>query len=114
MRALRLSWALFAFTCLCMATYLVLGAYPDLYLLSGRSVLEGFPFIPFGVLLSAVVGALILGRHPRHRIGWLLAIAGAGGAVNFAAGAYAYRVLATQQFGSATAGHAAAWVAQFF
>ena len=37
------------------------------------------------MLVGAVVGALIVDRHPRHRIGWLLCIGQAGAAVGLAA-----------------------------
>jgi signal transduction histidine kinase len=97
-----------------MATYAALLAYPDLYLFSAQSISEGFPIIPIGVWLGGVLGALILVRHPRHLIGWLLAASAAGGAVGFAANAYAYRALATPGFGPETAAHWAAWFSQFF
>jgi hypothetical protein len=114
MRAARLSWAMLAFTCLCLAAYAGFDAYPDGYLFSAASLAEGFPIIPLGVLAGAVLGALIVARHPYHRIGWLLAVASAGGALGYAAGAYAYRVFATPGAGQAAAAHWAAWAAQFF
>lgn len=114
MRAVRWSWALFGFTCLCLTTYVVLAAYPDLHLFSAASVAEGFPVIVLGVLLSGVLGALIVARHPHHRIGWLLNLGAAGGGVNFAVSAYAYRALAAPESGQAPLGHLAAWIAQFF
>ena len=114
MRAIRLSWALFGFTCACMVTYVALSAVPDLYLFSAPSISDGFPVVPLGVWLGGVLGALIIRRHPSHRIGWLLAVSAAGGALGFAAGAYANRALATPGFGAETAAHWAAWVARFF
>ena len=114
MRAVRYPWALLAFTCVCLTAYAVLETYPDRHLFSAASVAEGFPVIPLGVLLSAVLGALILGRHPRHRIGWLLSLAAVGGGLGFATSAYAYRVLVAPGSDQAMLGHWAAWVSQFF
>jgi hypothetical protein len=111
MRAVRVSWAVALFTCACLAAYAGLEAG---HLVSMDSIADGFPVIPLGVLAGAVLGALIIARHPRHRIGWLLAVASAGGAIGFAASAYAYRVFASPGGGPVAAGHWAAWVAQFF
>jgi hypothetical protein len=66
------------------------------------------------VWLGGGLGALILVRHPQHRIGWLLAASAAGGALGYAANAYAYRALATPGFGPETVAHWAAWFSQFF
>lgn len=114
MRATRLSWALFGFTCACMTAYVALSTYPDLYLFSAQSISEGFPIIPIGVWLGGVLGALIIARYPYHRIGWLLAASAAGGALGYAASAYAYRALATPGFGPETVAHWAAWFSRFF
>ncbi|HEY6596320.1 MAG TPA: hypothetical protein VI011_19780 [Asanoa sp.] len=114
MRAIRLSWAVFGFTCACMVAYVALSVYPDLYLFSAPSIAEGFPVIPIGVWLGGVLGALIIRRHPRHAIGWLLTASAAGGALGFAAGAYATRAFATPGFGRETTAHWAAWFSQFF
>jgi signal transduction histidine kinase len=114
MRAVRYSWAWFALTCVCLTTYLVLYAYPDGHLFSPASFAEGFPVIPLGVLLTALLGALILGRHPRHRIGWLLSVAAAGTSLNFAASAYGYRALTSPGSGQVALGQWAVWVSQFF
>jgi signal transduction histidine kinase len=114
MRATRLPWALFGLTCTCVAAYIALSAYPDFYLFSPQSISEGFPIVPIGVWLGGVLGALILVRHPQHLIGWLLAASGAGGALGFAANAYAYRALATPGFGPEAAVHWAAWFSRFF
>jgi signal transduction histidine kinase len=109
----RYPWALCAFTCACLATYVGLYVHTG-QLLSAASITEGFPIIPLGVVLSAVVGALVLTRHPRHRIGWLLSIAAAGVAAGFVASGCAYWLLAMRDPDAVAAGHAAAWVAQVF
>ncbi|HEU4424136.1 MAG TPA: hypothetical protein VFR67_16520, partial [Pilimelia sp.] len=109
----RYPWALCAFTCVCIATYVGLYLHTG-QLLSAASINEGFPIIPLGVVLSAIVGALVLTRHPRHRIGWLLSISAAGVAVGFVASGCAYWLLAMRDPGAVAAGHAAAWIAHLF
>ena len=114
MRAARWSWTLFAVTCLCVTGYLVLDAYPDPRLFSTASLADGFPVIPLGVLLTAWLGALILGRHPRHRVGWLLLAGAAGTSLNFVASAGAYRFLTGPVAEYPALGHGLAWLSQFF
>ena len=38
--------------------------------------MHGFPFVHGAVVGSAVMGALIVSRYPRHPIGWLLSAVG--------------------------------------
>ncbi len=40
-------------------------------LLSETTFRNAFPVVNLGTVVGALVGALILSRHPRHRIGWL-------------------------------------------
>jgi hypothetical protein len=114
MRAVHYSWALFVVTCLCLTTYLLLYAYPDGHLFSAASVAEGFPIIPLGVLLTALLGALILARHPHHRIGWLLSVAAAGASLNFTTSAYGYRAFTSAETDHLATGQWAVWISQFF
>ncbi len=37
---------------------------------------HGWPLVTLAALGSALMGALIVSRHPRHGIGWLLCLAG--------------------------------------
>lgn len=71
---------------------------------------HGFPFIHGAVLGSAVMGALIVARYPRHPIGWLLSGVGTLGAVSLVTEAYAYWVQEADGPGSASLGGVAAWV----
>jgi len=118
MRATRqawLPWLPCIFTCLCIAAYAGLYLASELTLLTVAGVLEdGFPFVPIAVVLGAVLGALILSRDPRSRIGWLLSIGQAGTGLGFAASAYAYRVLDEHELGPPVAGHLAAWISHLF
>jgi hypothetical protein len=114
MSAARRSWALCFFTCACMTVYagLYLTGDSTPYALPGLD--DAFPFVVLGVVAGAVVGALILSRYPRNRIGWLLSIGQAGAGLGSAAGAYASRVLTQHDLGPPAAGHVAAWVWHFF
>jgi hypothetical protein len=111
MRRPRYPWVMFGFTCLCIAAYV--GFSLD-RLLSASSLGDGFPVVPLGVLLGGGVGALILSRQPRNRIGWLLGLGGAGGALGFALSAYGFRVLVDHALGPDSAGRLAIWASQFF
>ena len=71
---------------------------------------HGFPFIHGAVVGSAVMGALIVARYPRHPIGWLLSAVGTVGAVSLVTESYAYWVQEADGPGPASLGGAAAWV----
>ena len=71
---------------------------------------HGFPFIDGAVVGSAVMGALIVSRYPRHPIGWLLSIVGTAGAVSLLTEAYAFWVQESGGPGPAVLGGVAAWV----
>jgi hypothetical protein len=71
---------------------------------------HGWPLATGATLGCSVMGALILVRYPRHRIGWLLCVAGLA-SVSMAAEAYAVWVLEEGGPGPELAGHVAAWLA---
>jgi hypothetical protein len=54
-------------------------------LLSAAAVEVGFPGIPLATVVGALVGAVILSRHPRHRIGWLFCLGQLGAAIGLTA-----------------------------
>ena len=70
---------------------------------------HGWPLATLATVGSAVMGALIVSRYPRHVIGWLLCIAGVS-AVSLPLEAYSIWVLDHDGPGSDTAGHVAGWV----
>ncbi|KQW45181.1 hypothetical protein ASC77_20630 [Nocardioides sp. Root1257] len=71
---------------------------------------HGFPFVELAVVGSAVLGALIVARYPRHLIGWLLTIVGVTGAVSLVTEAYAFWVQENDGPGPAALGDIAAWL----
>ena len=66
------------------------------------------------LVIGAVVGALIIARHPRHRIGWLFCIGQAGAALGLAAQALATGVLRHDMRLPVAVGELAAWVSRVF
>src|SRR3712207_7974214 len=54
-------------------------------LISREALTRTFPIVPVAVVVGAVVGALIVARHPRHRIGWLFCVGQAGAAIGLVA-----------------------------
>ena len=107
MRA-RIAWAIVGLTVL--ASILDTGftaAYRSL--LSEATWAEhGWPLAPMASLGCALMGALIVSRHPRHPIGWLLSVASLL-SVQLAADAYSLWVLDGDGPGPASWGHLAAW-----
>ena len=82
---MKAAWALVGVTVAGVTAQTALLVAAGVPLLSRDALDETFPIIPLAVLVGAVVGALIVGRHPRHRIGWLLCLGQAGAAVGRAA-----------------------------
>jgi signal transduction histidine kinase len=69
---------------------------------------HGWPLAPLAGVLSAVMGALIISRYPRHNLGWLLC-ASSLLTVTLAADAYTLWVLKGDGPGSAYWAHVIAW-----
>ena len=61
--------------CLAVDTVLAASTYGSLF--SEQAVAEhGWPLVPGAALVASLMGALIVSRHPRHLVGWLLAFIG--------------------------------------
>ena len=69
---------------------------------------HGWPLIPLATVGCTTMGLLIVRRHPRHRIGWLLLVAGTS-AVSLALESYSWWVVQSDGPGPELAGHVAAW-----
>jgi hypothetical protein len=80
-------------------------------LISPHHLADGFPLVTLACLVGATIGALIVSRYPRHRIGWLLLVGQCGTAFGLAAQSYGRTVL-DGDLGPAHVGHLAVWVAQ--
>ena len=111
MRAATATRALAWFTLAMVAIDIVIAAQAIRLTSETAVAVHGFPFIDGAVLGSALVGALIVSRYPRHPIGWLLSLVGAIGSVSLVAEAYAYWVQEDDGPGSASLGGVSAWIA---
>ena len=109
-----LAWLLAGVTVLGCAAQAALLIAAGVRLLSAESLDQAFPIIPMALVIGAVVGALIIGRHPRHRIGWLFCLGQAGAALGLAAQALATGVLRHDMPLPVAVGEWAAWVSRVF
>jgi hypothetical protein len=104
--ATRLGWSLFALSGLLSAAALVLNLrrpqYADLTATTGELLLQ------LVLLLFGWFGALIVSRHPNHRIGWLLCALGCLTAIGNFASEYAIYGLISHP-GGAPGAEALAW-----
>ena len=106
MTAARAAWALAAFAALCTAATTALYLSDDMHPFTDVAAVDGFPVTTAGALAGALVGAVVVARYPRHRVGWLLCAGQAGSALGLAADADAYRtgspaaLLVAQVFGA--------------
>ena len=107
----RIPILLIGLTLLCCAAQPVLLARGGMTLWSWEAFDHGFPLLTLTAATGAVVGGLILSRHPWHRIGWLFVIGQLGTAAGQAAEAYGWAVLDGTRKGSETLAHLAAWFA---
>jgi hypothetical protein len=123
MRA-RVAWLLVAVTAACFAadTALVTSAYPSL--LSEEAVAaHGWPLILCAALVGSLMGALIVSRHPRHLVGWLLGFIGVTTSMSLLAETYSRWAAEDQYYYEpvpawtdfyepvpAWTGHVAAWI----
>ena len=111
MKVRRVPAALTALTILCCAAQPVLLASGGMSLWGGEALDHGFPLLTLTAAAGAIVGGLILSRHPRHRIGWLFTIGQLGAAAGQAAEAYGWAVLDGDLDGSSSLAHLASWFA---
>ncbi|HSJ19394.1 MAG TPA: hypothetical protein VK964_02370 [Nocardioidaceae bacterium] len=104
-----MAWSLFAGTVLLavvQVTFLALSGTP---LLSTETLDDGFPLVTVAATAASAVGALIVSRYPRHRIGWLFLVGQLGTMLGLAAQAYGYYVVVGEA-GSRASGQLSLWV----
>jgi signal transduction histidine kinase len=73
--------------------------------------IHGWPMVNIAALGTAVIGAVILGSHPRHPIGMLLNLIGLTTSISLAAESYGIWVLEYDGPGSATQADLGGWTA---
>ena len=110
----RVAWTMFALCSLLLVADVVVAAQAISLLSETAVAVHGFPLVHSACLGSALMGALIIDRHARHPIGWLLSGIGLITSISLLAEAYAYWVQQSDGPGSAAVGGVSAWTAQVF
>ncbi len=110
----RVAWSLFVITAVLVGLDVVVSAQAVSLTSETAVAVHGFPFVHGACVGSALMGALITSRYPRHPIGWLLSTVGVFTSISLVSEAYAYWVLESDGPGSRALGGTAAWVAQLF
>ena len=105
---LRVAWAVVALTTVALILDTVFTAAHRPLLSEATWADHGWPLAPLAGLGYAVMGALIISRYPRHRLGWLM-LAASLLSVTLATDAYSTWVLDGDGPGSAYWAHVAAW-----
>jgi signal transduction histidine kinase len=106
----RLAWSVVALTTVAFVLDTVFTAAHRPLLSEATWADHGWPLAPLAGAGYALMGALIISRHPRHRLGWLLLAASLLSAA-LAAEAYSTWVLDGDGPGPPYAAHVAAWAA---
>ena len=116
MRELRpaVAWSLAGTTVAFAALQTAVLVASDVPLISAAALDQAYPIVPIALVVGAVVGALIVQRHPAHRIGWLLCAGQAGSAFGLAVQSVAFGVLGGSLALDPRIGHLAAWLSRFF
>lgn len=104
----RLAWAVVALTTMAFVLDTVCTAAHRPLLSEATWADHGWPLAPLAGMGYAVMGALIISRHPRHRLGWLL-LAASLLSWTLAADAYSIWVLEGDGPGDPSWAHVAAW-----
>ncbi len=104
----RVAWLLVALTAaFAVARVAILGMSGRLW--TTEAVSAGFPLVDLGAVTGAIIGALIISRHPRHPIGWLFVVGQSLTQVGVAAGAYGVAAV-RGDLGDLPAGPLAIWL----
>jgi hypothetical protein len=110
MRA-RLAWLLVGASAVALSVDTVLSAITYGSLVSERAVaVHGWPLVLGAAFGSAVMGALIVSRHPRHLAGWLLVVVGITSSMSLVTETYSIWVIEQDGSGPEWSGHIAAWL----
>ena len=109
MRAARLAWLLVGLSVTCeIADTVITSTYRPLFSEESLAV-HGWPLTAFATMGAATMGALVISRYPRHRIGWLLSVVGSFSSVSLLMESYSLWVLAHDGPGSDLAGKVTGW-----
>ena len=103
------AWGLVAVTVALAAVQVTILALADTPLISGEFSDDGFPVITTAAVVASVVGALIVSRHPHHRIGWLFLLGQVGTMTGLACQSYGFVAL-TEDWGPRLPAQIAIWL----
>jgi signal transduction histidine kinase len=79
MRVRGIGWTLVGLATVCAIAQAWLLRTRNVVLLSAAAVDDAFPVVPVAIVICTGMGAVVVSRYPRHRIGWLLLLqVGAG------------------------------------
>jgi len=107
----RLAWLLAGISAACAVTdTFVVSAFQPL-LSEATIAVHGWPLVNLAAVGSAVMGALVVSRYPRHPIGWLLSVIGVTTSVSLLAESYSIWVIDEGGPGPGWAGDLAGWLA---
>jgi hypothetical protein len=108
-RAARLAWLLAGLSLVCeLADTVITSTYRPLFSEESLAV-HGWPLTAFATVGAATMGALVISRYPRHRIGWLLSVVGSFSSVSLLMESYSLWVLAHDGPGSVLGGKITGW-----
>jgi hypothetical protein len=108
-RRVPLAWTMFAVSVALAVVQVVVLVRARTPLISGEFSDDGFPVITLAAVVAAWVGALVVTRHPGHRIGWLFLVGQVGTMFGLALQAYGFNAL-TDGFGSRSLAQVAIWL----
>ncbi|MDX6203286.1 MAG: hypothetical protein QOJ83_2786 [Frankiales bacterium] len=106
---IRIAWTLVVVSVVCAVLDTVITAEHAPLLSEQVWARHGWPLVSLATLGSALMGALIVSRYPRHPIGWLLVVAGVS-SISVMAEAYSLWPPVGAGHTALIAGHVAGWV----
>jgi GAF domain-containing protein len=104
-----MAWTLLALTVLLAVAQIAVLVRASTPLFSGETSDDGFPVVTVAAVVASTLGALIVARYPRHRIGWLFLIGQLGTMVGLAAQAYGFSAQ-SDGWGSRSLSQVVMWV----
>jgi hypothetical protein len=106
----RLAWALAALCGVAAVADTLMTLQSSPFFSEQAVAQHGWPFVTAASFASAAMGALIVSRYPRHRIGWLLTWTGVVGEVSLVLEAWSIWNMRAGGPGSAYVGHLSGWL----
>ena len=103
------AWTMLVVTSALAVTQVTILAMAKTPLISGEFSDDGFPVVTVAAVVASVVGALIVSRHPHHRIGWLFLVGQVGTMFGLVCQSYGYVAL-SEEWGPPLPAQVAMWI----